>query len=403
MPINTIFQLAAHDRDGAGEGGRLVMLPELVAYELTGEAVGERSNAGTTGLLDVATGDWATDLAAAIGVDPQILPPPERAGRVLGEYDGTPVHLVAAHDTACAFAASPLDRDGPRLRLRRHVVHGGRRACAARHLRGSAACELLQRARRSRRFPLPEERPRLLAPRAVRSPVGDERPRPARRCSRRAVRTHLASTSPTNGFSCPGADGRCGPCRRRIDGRRTTCAHRTLGRRVRRRSRRRRRRPAPCKPPVEELVVVGGGADLVREGANRRARRCPRRRRRHRGNPLSVCSHALFTCPVTPTSIRPRRHLLARILARCSACCASAARRGRGGSTLARAPRVDAPQSDFWRPGLSRRSQLRLLTVRHGLHGGAHTGQLVVNRGRRRAALRPCSDGSTTFASRSAT
>ena len=34
--------------------------------------------------------------------------PPEPAGRRLGEHRGVPVHLVAAHDTACAFAASPL-------------------------------------------------------------------------------------------------------------------------------------------------------------------------------------------------------------------------------------------------------------------------------------------------------
>jgi rhamnulokinase len=109
MAINTIFQLAAHDSDELARARRLVMLPELVAYELTGEAACERSNAGTTGLLDVATGDWAADLAVAVGVDPQILPIPEAAGRLLGEHDGTPVHLVAAHDTACAFAASPLD------------------------------------------------------------------------------------------------------------------------------------------------------------------------------------------------------------------------------------------------------------------------------------------------------
>src|SRR5262245_33234713 len=109
MPINTIFQLAAHDPAELARAQRLVMLPELVAHELGGEVTAERSNAGTTGLLDVATGDWAHDLAATIGVDPQILPPPETAGRVLGEHDGIPVHLVAAHDTACAFAASPLD------------------------------------------------------------------------------------------------------------------------------------------------------------------------------------------------------------------------------------------------------------------------------------------------------
>jgi rhamnulokinase len=115
IPINTIFQLAAHDRDELTSAHRLVMLPELVAYELTGAWTGERSNAGTTGLLDVESGDWARDLVEAIGVDPQILPPPALAGRMLGEHHGTPVHLVAAHDTACAFAASPLDAEGRAL------------------------------------------------------------------------------------------------------------------------------------------------------------------------------------------------------------------------------------------------------------------------------------------------
>jgi rhamnulokinase len=108
MPINTIFQLAAHDRGELERAARLLMLPELVAYELTGTAVGERSNAGTTGLLDVSTGTWANDLAEAVGVSPAILPAVEPAGRLLGEHRGVPVHLVAAHDTACAVAASPL-------------------------------------------------------------------------------------------------------------------------------------------------------------------------------------------------------------------------------------------------------------------------------------------------------
>ena len=112
MPINTIFQLAAHDGAELARARHLVMLPELVAHELTGAVASERSNAGTTGLLDLATDHWATDLCAAVGVDPAILPPPEAGVRVLGEYLGTPVHLVAAHDTACAFAASPLATTG---------------------------------------------------------------------------------------------------------------------------------------------------------------------------------------------------------------------------------------------------------------------------------------------------
>jgi rhamnulokinase len=111
MPINTIFQLAAHDRDELGRATRLVMLPELLAYELSSAAASERSNAGTTALLDVSTGDWALDLLEAVDVDPAIMPTPEPAGRRLGDHRGVPVHLVAAHDTACAFAASPLGAD----------------------------------------------------------------------------------------------------------------------------------------------------------------------------------------------------------------------------------------------------------------------------------------------------
>jgi rhamnulokinase len=111
MPINTVFQLAVHDRAELERASRLVMLPELVAYELTEAAASERSNAGTTGLLDAATGEWASDLLEAVGVDPAIMPSPEQAGRRLGEYRGVPVHLVAAHDTACAFAASPLSAE----------------------------------------------------------------------------------------------------------------------------------------------------------------------------------------------------------------------------------------------------------------------------------------------------
>jgi rhamnulokinase len=108
MPINTIFQLAAHDQEELGRANQLVMLPELVTYELTSTPTSERSNAGTTGMLDIATGTWAEDLLAAVGVDPAVLPLPEPAGRPVGVYHGAPVHLVAAHDTACAFAASPL-------------------------------------------------------------------------------------------------------------------------------------------------------------------------------------------------------------------------------------------------------------------------------------------------------
>jgi rhamnulokinase len=117
MPINTIFQLAAHDPEELRRAHRFLMLPELVAHELTGAEVAERTNAGTTGLLDIVTGTWATELITAVGADPALFPRVEPAGRVLGRYRDVPVCLVAAHDTACAVAASPLEEGAARAFL----------------------------------------------------------------------------------------------------------------------------------------------------------------------------------------------------------------------------------------------------------------------------------------------
>ena len=107
MQINTIFQLAVHDRNELARARRLLMLPELLAHALTGEEHGEVTSAGTTALVDLATGDWSDDLLAAIGVPRSLLPEIERAGTRAGAWRGTPVHLVGGHDTASAVAAMP--------------------------------------------------------------------------------------------------------------------------------------------------------------------------------------------------------------------------------------------------------------------------------------------------------
>ena len=110
MAINTIFQLAVHERAELAAAHRLLMLPELMVCALTGTQSGERTSAGTTALVDVRSGDWSRELIGAIDVAPAIFPeiaqPPQAAGR----WRGVPVHLVAGHDTASAVAALP----GPR-------------------------------------------------------------------------------------------------------------------------------------------------------------------------------------------------------------------------------------------------------------------------------------------------
>lgn len=108
MPINTIFQLAAHDPGELARARRLLMLPELLVHALTGEVHGERTSAGTSALVDLSTGTWSVDLLDAVGVDPAIMPPIEPACTVAGSWRGVPVHLVGGHDTASAVVAMPI-------------------------------------------------------------------------------------------------------------------------------------------------------------------------------------------------------------------------------------------------------------------------------------------------------
>ncbi len=107
MQINTIFQLAAHDREELARARRLLMLPELLVYALTGAAMGERTSAGTTALVDAATGDWSQELLSEIGVNPAIFPKISPATTFAGTWRSIPVHLVGGHDTASAIAALP--------------------------------------------------------------------------------------------------------------------------------------------------------------------------------------------------------------------------------------------------------------------------------------------------------
>lgn len=107
MPINTIFQLAAHDRNELRRAARVLLLPDLLVHHLTGYQGAERSNASTTALMDAATGSWSPQLLEAVGVAPSIVPPITAAGRNVGTWHRVPVHLVGSHDTASAFVAVP--------------------------------------------------------------------------------------------------------------------------------------------------------------------------------------------------------------------------------------------------------------------------------------------------------
>lgn len=118
LPFNTLFQLAT-EGELLTVADRALLIPDLLAYWLTGVEVAERSNASTTGLLDPRTGAWDRELAARIGVPSGLLPELVDAGSRIGAL--TPevaavvgrqldVIAVASHDTASAVAAVPARR-----------------------------------------------------------------------------------------------------------------------------------------------------------------------------------------------------------------------------------------------------------------------------------------------------
>jgi rhamnulokinase len=115
MPINTVFQLLADEGSPAlAAAERIALVPDLLAYWLSGEPANEITNASTTGLLDARAGTWARSLVARLGLPAApFAGDPIEAGSTLGPvlaHHGVPgvVHAVASHDTASAFVAAPL-------------------------------------------------------------------------------------------------------------------------------------------------------------------------------------------------------------------------------------------------------------------------------------------------------
>jgi len=119
LPFNTLYQLEAEKRSPLWDKtAHVVLLPDLLAYWLTGQLRTEATNASTTGLLDVSTGDWSAALLELLDLPPQLLPeidqPGEVRGRLLprvsratGLADRVVVTTVGSHDTASAVVAVP--------------------------------------------------------------------------------------------------------------------------------------------------------------------------------------------------------------------------------------------------------------------------------------------------------
>ncbi|HEY9290146.1 MAG TPA: rhamnulokinase family protein [Microlunatus sp.] len=124
LGFNTIYQLVAEQECPEWKrAAKIVMLPDLLGYWLTGELGTDVTNASSTALMDATSRDWSPKLLDLIGIDREMLPPIQPAGTVRGRISpdvitrtGLPSEVVltsiGSHDTASAVAAVPATEPG---------------------------------------------------------------------------------------------------------------------------------------------------------------------------------------------------------------------------------------------------------------------------------------------------
>jgi len=126
MEINTLFQLLRLKQRGSAAlaaARRLLMVPDLFSYWLSGRMANEYTIATTSQCFDVGRGAWATTLLERLdlpaGLFSEVVPPGTALGPLLphvaaeaGLKAAPPVVAVGGHDTALAVAAVPARTEG---------------------------------------------------------------------------------------------------------------------------------------------------------------------------------------------------------------------------------------------------------------------------------------------------
>ena len=120
LNFNSIFQLYAQTKEGFAplrNADKILFIPDLLSYMLTGKEVCEYTIASTSGMMDQTSRQFDKGLLARLGIRTDILLPIVQPGTVIGTLrkeiadacgvGEVPVIAVAGHDTASAIAAVP--------------------------------------------------------------------------------------------------------------------------------------------------------------------------------------------------------------------------------------------------------------------------------------------------------
>jgi len=120
LPFNTIFQLISED-ETLESADKIMLLPYLINFFLTGEKFAEYSNATTTQLVNAKSGDWDTELLQKLKLDKSKFPEIIKSGTDLGllkrewlwelNIENVRVIAPATHDTGSAVAGLPLEEN----------------------------------------------------------------------------------------------------------------------------------------------------------------------------------------------------------------------------------------------------------------------------------------------------
>ncbi len=119
LTLNTSFQLHAHNKEGfSPRADKLLLIPDLINFLLTGKAATEYTNATTMQLVNAQTREWDEELIARLNLPrhlfTEIIPAGAEVGTLRAELadelnlQGVRVIAPATHDTGSAVAGAPL-------------------------------------------------------------------------------------------------------------------------------------------------------------------------------------------------------------------------------------------------------------------------------------------------------
>ena len=124
MELNTVYQLYSLKKYRPHileKADKLLFMPDLFGYFLTGNKATEYSIATTSQMVDLKNRDWAKDLLEKLGIKSSVLCDIKPSGSVLGTIkkeiceecgiDEVPVISVCGHDTQSAITAVPAENN----------------------------------------------------------------------------------------------------------------------------------------------------------------------------------------------------------------------------------------------------------------------------------------------------